>query len=82
MAIDNAEKRKALSGIQVTLSPGVTPNASTDQEWRQQSGWGYSGILADAPSVVSTVAPFAHVGYMDPMTSVGFMDPFTHRGSM
>lgn len=29
---------------------GLTPNASKDQEWRQQSGWGYSGILADNPA--------------------------------
>lgn len=43
MAIDNAEKRRSISGIQ-GLIPGVTPNASKDGEWRQQSGWSYSGI--------------------------------------
>ena len=45
MAIDNAEKRKSVSGI-AFLIPGVTSNASKDQEWRQESGWSYSGILA------------------------------------
>ena len=57
MAIDTAEKRKSLSGIQWTLMPGVTPNAAKDQEWRQQAGWGYSGILAGgAPP--PTAVPF------------------------
>lgn len=54
MAIDNAEKRRSVSGIPFhPLGPGVTPNASKDQEWRQQSGWGYSGILVDAPSAIT-----------------------------
>lgn len=55
MAIDNAEKRKSLSGIQVTLMPGVTPDTSKDQEWRQQAGWGYSGILASAIAALRLV---------------------------
>lgn len=46
MAIDNAEKRKSISGISLPFfAPGVTPNASKDQEWRQESAWTYSGIL-------------------------------------
>lgn len=53
MAIDTAEKRRSLSGIQTTLLPGVTPNAGKDQEWRQESGWGYSGILASALTTFS-----------------------------
>lgn len=28
------------------ISPGVTPNAAKDQEWRQEAGHGYPGILA------------------------------------
>lgn len=52
MAIDNAEKRKSASGVPfLPLGPAVTPNASQDQEWRQQSGWGYSGIAAEGPVV-------------------------------
>jgi hypothetical protein len=45
--IDSAEKRRSAAG---TVFPGlgVTPNASKDAEWRQQAGWGYSGIAAGA----------------------------------
>lgn len=47
MAIDTAEKRKSISGISLPFfAPGVTPNSSKDQEWRQESAWSYSGILA------------------------------------
>ena len=47
MAIDSAEKRRSVSQILTgVFPPGVTPNASKDAEWRQQSGWGYSGIVA------------------------------------
>ncbi len=55
MAIDDAEKRKCASGVQVTLMPGVTNNASKDVEWRQQVGWGYSGIVpsSEVPSTGS-----------------------------
>jgi len=49
MAIDDAEKRRAISGIVIPLIPGVTPNVSKDAEWRQQSGWSYSGIALAAP---------------------------------
>ena len=51
MAIDTAEKRKSISGINY-FCPGVTPNSGKDQEWRQESGYSYSGILAGAPSGV------------------------------
>lgn len=47
MAIDSAEKRR--SAANVPWSPagvGVTPNASTDAEWRAQVAWTYSGITA------------------------------------
>ena len=53
MAIDTAEKRKSVSGVGFPpLIPGVTSNASQDQEWRQESAWSYSGILAGAPPAV------------------------------
>ena len=48
MAIDTAERRKSISGIQWTLIPGVTPNAAQDREWRQEADWGYPGILVGA----------------------------------
>lgn len=50
MAIDNREKRQSVLGINALWGPSPTSNASPDQEWRQQAGYGYSGILADAAS--------------------------------
>ncbi len=47
MAIDTAEKRKSISWI-VTVSPGVTPNASADVEWRQEAGYSYP-VTLDVP---------------------------------
>ena len=48
MAVDSAEKRRAAAGVPfLPLGVGVTPNAIKDVQWRQQAGWGYSGI---APS--------------------------------
>ena len=59
MAIDDAEKRKSVSGImQSSYIPGVTPNASKDAEWRQQSGWSYSGIAAGAPPIQTSTTFF------------------------
>ncbi len=49
MAIDTAEKRKSISGIHMNICPGVTPNSGKDAEWRQESGFSYSGIAAAAP---------------------------------
>ena len=47
MAIDTAEKRKAVAAIPgIPFAVSVTPNATPDQEWRQEAGWGYPGILA------------------------------------
>lgn len=46
MAIDTAEKRRNVASVLTLFAPGVTPNASKDAEWRQQAGWGYSGIAA------------------------------------
>lgn len=46
MAIDSREKRASAVGITSVMSIGLTPNASKDQEWRQEAGWGYPGILA------------------------------------
>lgn len=49
MAMDTAEKRRSAAGVPfLPLGPGVTPNSGKDQEWRQQAGWGYSGIAAEA----------------------------------
>jgi len=48
MTIDTAEKRKSAASVgHVSTMPSVTPNASADSEWRQQSAWSYSGIDVD-----------------------------------
>lgn len=54
MAIDTAEKRRNVASIGVIpILPEVTPNATQDQEWRQQAGWGYGGILAGTGPTVT-----------------------------
>lgn len=47
MAIDNAEKRRAVAGVPfLPLGPGLTANATKDVEWRTQAAWSYSGLAA------------------------------------
>lgn len=56
MPIDTAEKRRSAAGVpSLPVGPGVTPDASQDEAWRQQAGWGYSGIPTSAPIVVGAV---------------------------
>ena len=58
MAVDTAEKRKAIAGIHMRYSgPGVTPNVLKDQEWRQEAGWGYNGILVATPAAPPPAVP-------------------------
>ncbi len=52
MAIDSAEKRKAVAGIPGLPFLGVTPNSAKDVEWRQEVAWGYPGIAPGLPDVV------------------------------
>lgn len=70
MAIDSAEKRKSLSGIQHFLIPGVTNNAALDGEWRQEAGWGYPGILVSAP-VVASSSISVYVGFLSDLGKLG-----------
>lgn len=54
MAIDSASKRKSAAGVPfLPLGVGVTPDASKPVEWRQQAGWGYSGIAPATPEIVA-----------------------------
>ena len=64
MAIDSAPKRKSISGIHLYANgPGVTPDNTQPQAWRQTAGYGYYGILADAPSeAVLRQRPLTGVG--------------------
>jgi hypothetical protein len=49
MAIDSAPKRKSIVGIHFpSFGPGVTPDSTPDQAWRQAAGYSYLGIAADA----------------------------------
>lgn len=49
MAIDTAAKRRSVASVAfLPLGEGVTPDATPGVEWRQQVGWGYSGIAAGA----------------------------------
>jgi hypothetical protein len=41
MAIDTAEKRKAIAGIYPFLPPSVTPSSEKGKAWRAESDWGY-----------------------------------------
>mgnify|MGYP001559722934 CR=1 FL=1 len=46
MAIDTREKRQAAGSITMYwTSVSMTPNVAKDTEWRQESGWGYPGIV-------------------------------------
>ena len=56
MAIDSKEKRASIIGINYISGPSPIPTAAKDQEWRQEVGFGYSGILvAAAAAVVSGI---------------------------
>ncbi len=68
MAIDTAEKRRCVAGI--PLGTGVTPNAVKDQEWRQEVGWGYCGILAAAAVVAAGIVDLTAVARDFSLTAV------------
>lgn len=65
MAIDTAPKRRSAAGVPfLPLGPGVTPDAATPLAWRQQAGWGYSGVAAgEEPVVTHPPASAIIVGY-------------------
>ncbi len=50
MAIDTREKRASVVGIVNPLPPSPTPNASKDEQWRQEVGHGYPGIAPVEPT--------------------------------
>lgn len=59
MAIDNAEERRAIAGgVGLPwIGPGQTPFASKDQEWREEAGHGYPGILTGGEPVPTPAEP-------------------------
>lgn len=57
MPIDTAAKRRSAASVAgVPWVPGVTPDAAKPVAWRQQSGWGYSGVAAGAAADDSPVS--------------------------
>lgn len=54
MAIDSIEKRKSVASLFAALPVAIEPDNTKPQGWRQNSGWGYYGILS---TVVSTPPP-------------------------
>ncbi len=69
MSIDTAAKRRNISGLMAGISiVGVTPDSAKPLAWRQQAGWGYSGVPVGAPVVVVTIK----TNYFDAV-------PFTQR---
>lgn len=50
MPIDTREKRASTTGIHFfVVGPGVTVNVAKDQEWRKETGYGYSGGVTGPP---------------------------------
>ena len=45
MALNSREKRASAVSLYPGAPPSPTPLASPDQQWRQEVGWGYAGIL-------------------------------------
>lgn len=63
MAIDTAEKRKSIAGLHLYAGgPGVTNNATKDQEWRQEVGYLYSGILTQSTASAQFQRTLLRVG--------------------
>lgn len=78
MAIDTRERRQAVSSLKRRRTATVTPSASPGQAWRQEVGWGYPGILADAPVAAATVQGTMTVAITDTGTmTVAFSDTGT-----
>ena len=47
MAIDTAAKRRCVAALAfMAFGPGITPDATPDQFWRQTAAYSYGGILA------------------------------------
>ena len=57
MALDTRERRASAVSLNPGAPPSPTPLAIPDQEWRQESGWGYAAILVGAPVVPAPPPP-------------------------
>lgn len=61
MPLDNPERRASAVSLTQSAPPTPTPNAGMDQEWRQESGWGYAAILVGAPVIPPIIPPIVEV---------------------
>ena len=61
MPLDNRERRSSVVSLNPGAPPSPTPFAAMDQEWRQESGWGYAGILVGAAVVPPVIPPVVEV---------------------
>lgn len=61
MAIDTAQKRRAVAGLSVGW--GITPDATPDEYWRASVGWGYAieeaavSLILDMPMQENAASP-------------------------
>ena len=58
---DTREKRACAVSLTQSAPNTVTPNAAMDQEWRQESGWAYCGILVGAAVIPPVIPPVVEV---------------------
>ena len=64
MALDSKEKRASVVSTNPGAPSSVTPNTVHDQEWRQESGWCYSGVSIGAGFAIGDVI-IADLAYYD-----------------
>jgi len=64
VALDSKEKRASVVSTNPGAPSSVTPNAVHDQEWRQESGWCYSGVSIGAGFAIGDVI-IADLAYYD-----------------
>ena len=56
MAIDNPKDRKSAAGMyHVGSGPGMTPDATQDEQWRRDSGYSWSGLIQEAADFYSAL---------------------------
>jgi hypothetical protein len=61
MPLDSPENRASAVSLTQSAPPTPTPNAAMDQEWRQESGWGYAALLVGEPVIPPVIPPVEEV---------------------
>lgn len=74
MAVDTPLKRKAASGVTgIPLGPGVTPDATEPQPWRQTVGWSYPIEIVPGAVVTAKFLAEFPTGYTADFPTSGFL---------